>query len=47
MEWPRSLETAGALIRLLVRNTDLLYWLLPRRLRGGYRSPWLAKRGLA
>lgn len=47
MEWHRFLEIAGALFRILVHNADLLYWLLPRRLRGGYLSPWLLKRGLA
>lgn len=39
----RRLEIALALLRLAVTNLDLLYWALPRRWRGGYASPWLAK----
>ena len=44
---PRALEVAWILTRLALSNLDLLYWALPRRWRGGYRSPWLAKAGLS
>jgi hypothetical protein len=38
---PRPLEIVLALLRLVLGNLDLLYWALPRRLRGGYVSPWV------
>lgn len=31
-------------LRLVLGNLDLLYYLLPRAWRGGYRSPWDVKR---
>jgi hypothetical protein len=43
----RNLEIAMALVRLLAGNLDLVYWALPRRWRGGYRSPWAARRRMA
>jgi hypothetical protein len=44
--WSRALRIALALARLAAGNLDLLYWALPRRWRGGYRSPWLARERL-
>ncbi|HXE72549.1 MAG TPA: hypothetical protein VNO81_07800 [Candidatus Nitrosotenuis sp.] len=31
----------GVVLRVLIRCPELLYYLLPRGWRGGYRSPWL------
>lgn len=36
----RTIEIVGVVLRLLLANLDLAYYLLPRWLRGGYRSPW-------
>ena len=37
------LDIAVALGRLVLLNADLAYYYLPRRWRGGYRSPWEQK----
>ena len=44
LDW---IELPAILLSVLVKNLDLLVFALPRALRGGYRSPWVAKESMS